>query len=118
MRTVASRIHELLRNVFGRGAFATAVVLLIMSSAAANLLLLRQNSELRLSTYQLRLLLEQSGQVPIGLGLPPLIGFDSSNHEASLDVRQSGGTALFVFDPGCGPCNVNWAITYITHPVL
>jgi len=95
--------------VFGTSKFTVAIVSLVASSVAANVLLLRQNSQLRLTVYQLHLLLEQSGQVPIGLSLPPLIGIDSSNRELSLDVQQARGMALFVFDPGCGPCNVNWA---------
>jgi AhpC/TSA family len=82
-----------------------AGLVVLLSSTAANIALLRENRHL---STQIESLNNQQ-MTPRSVALPSLRGSDLSGHSVDIDVKNLGHpSVLFVFSPACSVCKKNW----------
>jgi hypothetical protein len=83
-----------------------AGVLVLFSSMAANLALLRANNQLSARVGAL----SDQLTAPLGVSLPTLEGDDLTGKPIEIQSQNSGHpTVLFVFSPSCTVCAKNWS---------
>lgn len=87
-----------------RKSFAISFILCACALALANILLTKQNKELKETVKSL----SKASEIQHGVSLPPLKGIDENGNQASVEYGKGDKhTLLLIFSPTCGVCKDN-----------